>query len=151
MTKQVSVEDLESRTKEFFDLHWSAKKCPDPPPIWDGRWQFRGPVGKIADMPGCYALLVEGNVVYIGVGAGRNEKYPGAGLMQRLRSRFVVAHPEDPVESRRYEPAGVWKKHRVNEIRLLGMPKGFGYLAYGLEIFLISKLEPQYNVQKPGS
>ena len=67
--------------------------------------------------------------------------------MQRLRSRFVVAHPEDPVESRRYEPAGVWKAHRVDEIRLLGMPKGFGYLAYGLEIFLISKLEPEHNKQ----
>lgn len=151
MTNRVSFEDLRSRTKEFFDLHWSAEKCPVPPPTWDGRWQFRGPVGKTADMQGCYALLVEGNVVYIGVGASRNKKYPRAGLMARLRAYFKPADPADSSREITYEPKGRAKEWGVNEIRLIGMPDSYGYLACGLEAFLIFKLEPQHNKIRQGS
>lgn len=54
-------------------------------------------------------------------------------------------------EDRVYEPKEKWKERGVDFLMTIGFGKGYGYLALALESFLISRLNPRYNINKPGS
>jgi len=94
------------------------------------------------DRPGCYAFLSEeGNILYIGVGAGRgpSDLYKDCGLGSRVFSYLKTRAnlPNIEFKSKRYKDC--------KKIATIGLHPDFWYLAYALEQYLISKIKPKLN------
>lgn len=149
--KETSVERLEKETIDFLRLHWNPKEIKtDELLIWKIWKDFKGSM-PFGDKQGCYALLSNGYVVYIGVGASSGSGiYEGCGLGARV-TKYTHLVKKGPLNERIYEPNKCWKEKGVTGIMTFGFPSGFGYLAYALEVFLVFRLEPQYNTNRPGS
>jgi hypothetical protein len=80
-----SIKDVERETKVFLARHWQIEKLDtDEVPFWSRAYSFQGTCPN-QDRPGCYALLDDKEVIYIGVGASRGHGiYEGCGLGHRL-------------------------------------------------------------------
>ena len=142
-----TLADLQTHTNTFLELHWPGDA---PRPRWsESPWRFEGAIPQ-QEARGCYALIGKhGEVLYVGVGAGRNAgRYEGAGLGARLH-RYWQKDPETPRlpdGTPKYAPTS--KYTEVREIATIGFrdeAKELWYLAYALEPFLISKLNPEMN------
>ncbi len=146
--------DVEKETRNFLNLHWNAQQLTDVdlPDSW-GAYSFIGNV-PYGDRQGCYALVKDSEVIYIGLGASRGYgKYAECGIGARLNSHVLIWDRSVPANSgsRKYEPKESWKRKGVTEVHTFGFPSGYGYLAPALEAFLISRLEPIENVTKTAS
>jgi hypothetical protein len=143
-----TLEDLSNHSAEFFRLHWPS--AAGPAPTWS-RWEFVGAIPG-QDYQGVYALVSDTEVLYVGVGAGRNPgRYAGAGLGARLKRYFRLSPGQTvPISERRYEPTTPWPNAHYDSIHALALPKDLGYLALSLEGFLIDRLKPTLNVNRPG-
>ena len=135
----ISLKEIAVATDEFFKLHWLIPG--ETPPEWSSE-PYTGtgfiPFGKL---PGCYALLRVGEVVYIGSGVSRgNARYQGWGLASRLRqyTRRNAAAGDD-IWSFRYGHTGV---------HTIGFPTNRAYLVLALEMFLISRFSDRLDNKK---
>ena len=141
-----TVDNLHDLTREFFRLHLLASVAA---PAWSADpWRFVGSIPQ-QELRGCYALLSEERVLYVGVGAGQNAgRYEGAGLGQRLHRYWKVdaEAPRTETGERRYRAAERFE--HVTSIATLGFGEEaapFWYLAYALEPYLIAQLVPAMN------
>jgi len=142
----VGMSRIREFTEDFFDRHWPADAA--DPPTWSEPWYFRGTIPN-HDHPGCYALLAAENVVYMGVGASNpGGRHEGHGLGSRLASRWRKKRGGGKEE---YEPAGTWRDLQVSEIRTIGFPRKYGYMAAALELFLLQRIPTKENRQRPGA
>jgi hypothetical protein len=130
---------LKSATNEFFKLHWNLS---EPSPRWCKR-PFEG-IGYLecGNLPGCYALVKDNNIVYIGSAISRGKKqYVGYGLHSRIlsyikRDRSIKRTDEQPA----------WTfRHGHTAIYTIGFSRERSYLAIALEHFLIGKLPELEN------
>lgn len=145
MDTTLSMSDVKAHTAEFLSRHWKEEIVGHSRPDWELSWMFDGPVPD-RDRDGCYALLADGEVLYIGVGVSEaDSKWDGHGLGKRLSAYWKKAdHGE-----RDYAPLSTWAERGVDEIRMIGFPSGTGYLSYGLEAYLLGKLRPPFNSKIP--
>lgn len=137
------MRDVINNTEEFFRLHWNLNK---QQPKWSDQYKLQGAVPN-GDQPGCYALLENNNVVYIGLGASKGGGiYEEHGLGARLNSHVLVwdRSVSVPIAERRYKPKDKWQG--ITSIYTIGFPKDYGYLSSALEAFLIKNLSPAHNV-----
>jgi len=142
---------LKEETQAFFRRHWNPDHTGHPAPTWDGCWRFVGTIPNHGKQ-GCYALISNERVIYIGVGAGQvGGRYEGMGLGARLMKYLRMVNPGRSFGEREYNPVPKWKTRGVDSILTLGFPSGYGYLAYSLEAYLIARLSPEYNRAKPGA
>ena len=154
----ITIKDLEAKTEEFFQLHWNPEKHGDQPE-WKS-WKFKGPI-RNNNKRGCYALVNDKYIEYIGVGAGKSvERYEGSGLGDRLKKYHQLNKIENKrkktilAEERTYMPRAEYREW-LTEILTIGFPgppdnvgtRDAGYLAASLEVFLIKELKPKRNRQ----
>ncbi|MGD9303799.1 MAG: hypothetical protein PVF79_06005 [Desulfobacterales bacterium] len=120
------------------------------PERW-GKYDFKG-AAPYGDRQGCYALIADNDVIYIGLGASRGWGiYKEHGIGARLSQHVMHWDRSIPakIENRVFKPQTKW--NGVSAVYTYGFPSGYGYLACSLESFLISRLEPRKNVTKTGS
>ena len=142
-----SINQLKSKTNDFFQFHWTKN---EPIPDWSNPWDFEGEIPN-QDQQGCYALLNENKVVYIGVGASRGSgSYEGAGLGNRLH-KYWRKKDKNPLDggNEKYILNSDKLGFDYDEIITIGLGK-FGYLSYALEVYLIRNLDPQPKYNKIG-
>ncbi len=143
----VSLQDLHTRTTDFLVLHWPKG---EPQPEWSAPWTFVGTIPN-QELQGVYALVHGDDVVYVGVGAGKNPgQYEGAGLGRRLHNywRRDTADPRTAEGESRYVPSDVWGDvTETPAIVTIGLPADRADLAYELEAYLIRELKPERNVR----
>lgn len=127
-----TVSVLRDLTTKFFDLHWPSGT---PRPAWSNPWSFESRPLDNGEKKGCYAAIIDDEVVYVGVGAGRGQGgiYEGFGIGSRT-SRFWRKG-----ENGGYEPTDDWKE--VKALLTIGFDS-HDYLAYALEVFLIKGFNP---------
>lgn len=143
MKAPISMDEVESNTDAFLTRHWNEEAIGHPAPKWENRWTFDGPI-PARERDGCYALLADGAVLYIGVGHSEAEsQWKGEGLSKRLSSYWKKADKGE----REYSPVPPWAERGLNEIRTNAFPPGTGYLAYALEAYLIGSLRPPHNTK----
>lgn len=152
--KTVSRVDLKKESDEFLKLHWNQEKINIElkENQWDWMpWKLSGEIPNGKEQ-GCYALLSNENVIYIGVGASRGSGiYAGCGLGARVTKYFRLIKGQDcPIGKRVYEPAEKLKGENITEVLTIGFPKHYGYLSLALESFLLNRLETALNVARPG-
>lgn len=140
----ITLTNVEDATERFFQDHWPTRFGPYPP--WNEAWAFEGPM-QGHDQQGIYILLGEmRNVLYIGVGASLGTgRYAGHGIGSRT-SRYMRALSRKRKE---YAPRSPWKERGLTEIVTLGFSQEHAYVAYGLEAFLLGRLAPPHNNQRP--
>jgi hypothetical protein len=143
MTQSIlDIEDLKSHTRKFFRLHWTneiATMCPE----WE-YWNtfLYGSVPKYNE-GGCYALFVNDELVYVGLGASKGGGlYFKSGISRRLMSHvYCSAKSGNPKELKLKEP---WFERGVTGLYTIGLSDK-DYLAPALESYLIRELSPRYN------
>jgi len=132
------LERLRLLTKDFFRMHNSGMIACE----WFEPWRFIGEIPN-NEKKGCYAFLDEDDkVIYIGIGIGNSHGiYEGSGLGARLNRTWKFKNIVSGV--RHYVPAKHYE--HVNAIVTIGFPKEVFYLAAALEVFLISRIQPELN------
>lgn len=129
----LTIGDLETKTLQFFQMHWNANVIGQEAPQWAHWAEFKGSVPSY-QLAGCYALFKHADLSYIGVGASKGGGlYPEHGISRRLMSHVLRIDREKGHE---------WSKPRVgwediNSIYTIGFPKNVAHLALALETFLI--------------
>lgn len=144
-----NVDNLVAATKVFFRSHWNSDELGETPE-WSERYEFVGTIPNNIKQ-GIYAFLAKNKVHYVGVAASRNSgRYDGAGIGARVTQylRLASEQPKVPVAERRYKLAKNWPE--VDGLITLGFNREHAYLAYGLEVFLISMLRPPANKIRTG-
>jgi len=124
-----TLEDLYGCTHQFFARHWP--KDAGHPPGWNEWKELKGPVPG-GECQGVYALANGNEVLYVGVGAGRNPgRYAGAGLGARLKRYFGMAPGQAEVltPERQYLLASPWENVELESIHTCPLPHDYGYLA----------------------
>ena len=138
-----TIEDLETSTKTFFDLHWPQNA--GKPPLWNASYELVGTIPH-GDLRGCYALLNSSLVLYVGSGVGRGGgAYLNHGLGKRITAH-VLSHDKSivaPIERRQYKFQERWQG--ASRLLTIGFPLEFAYLALALEAYLIAQLSPPAN------
>ena len=147
--KPITISKVEEATKVFLELHWDRERLSivELPDMW-APYNFVGTV-KYGDQQGCYALMKNHEVIYIGLGASRGGGiYEGAGIGARLNNHILSWDKTKPASiiERIYRPQERWTG--ITRIYTFGFPPGYGYLACSLEAYLISRLEPVDNITK---
>ena len=131
----ITARRLRSATDEFFRLHWNLREAP---PSWC-KQPFTG-VGALdrGELPGCYALMRDGDIVYIGSAISRgNQRYVGYGLHSR-----ILSYMRRDRSVRRADAQRVWSfRHGHSGIYTIGFPLKRGYLAVALEHFLVGRFQ----------
>lgn len=136
--KNPTFDNLIELTEDFFKLHWDEIQL-GTPPIWSEAFSdfIRMPNYLKA---GVYAFLKDKEVTYIGVGASKGGGiYPDRGLSRRFQS-YVKVDKESKkpyIVDQRLKDSGT--------VVTIGFESQYAYLAYGLEAFLISRLNPIHN------
>lgn len=121
-------------TNQFFDLHWPTD---EERPVWSTLYTGVGHIPS-GHLPGCYAIVSNGAIDYIGSGVARcNDRYPNHGLAARthnyMRRDFAAskAHPEK---------MPIWAFCKPYEgFYTIGFPASRSYLAVALEFYLTDK------------
>ena len=135
-----TIKDLKDKTNKFFELHWPNH---NNYPKWSDVWKFLGPI-PYNENQGCYALLKNNEIVYIGVGLSKGYGiYTGAGLGNRLHKYWRKKRNNLLSEKAEYEPSKEYE-NKIDGIITIGFPK-YNYLAAALELYLISELKPPMN------
>jgi len=86
----INYNSLVADTQAFFNHHWSTDSL-GPTPEWEAWSTFLlGSVPKYNE-GGCYALFVEDELVYIGLGASKGGGlYLKSGISRRLMSHVLL-------------------------------------------------------------
>ena len=137
-----TIDNLLKETDKFFRNYWSPKNIGNPS-RWK-LWDFNNSI-PYHNKAGCYALIKDGVVIYIGVAISKGtENYKNHGLGTRLHSYIRLnKNHENP---NKYCLADDWKD-AANGIMTIGFEQEDSPLAAALEIYLIRKLQPSRNVQ----
>jgi hypothetical protein len=148
----ITMHHVEEATRAFLLLHWNSDKLNHVAlrKTW-APYKFKGTV-PFGDRQGCYALVRDGEVIYIGLGAARGKGiYKEHGIGARLNSHVLRWDRSGSAEmqDRVYTPQEQWSG--VSEIFTYGLPSNYGYMACSLEAYLISRLEPERNAAKTAS
>lgn len=132
---------LNSVTNDFFSRYWNPKNGDNP--IWEkSEWNFNGTIPN-HDKQGCYALLKNDEVIYIGVGISKGSGiYKNHGLGFRLK-RYFKANKNLQLNPNKYLPTEKWQE--LTGILTIGFPNEHFCLASALEIYLINYLNPSRN------
>ncbi|MBW2005003.1 MAG: hypothetical protein JRI72_10410 [Deltaproteobacteria bacterium] len=139
-----AISKLKSVTKEFSDKHWCEQEIDKSAPEWSEAYFLQGSMPN-HDKQGVYAFLTKHEVIYIGVGASRGSgRYRGHGLGSRMQDHMKCIGPGT------YE-AKDKKLEEADYIVTIGFDIEQAYLAYALESFLISRLNPKHNRNAPGA
>ena len=145
------MEEVISATNEFLLCHWDTELLDtNEVPGWES-YSFQGNIPK-GNRQGCYALIAKTDVIYIGLGASRGSGlYTEHGVGARLMNHVLKWDRSRPasISDRYFIPRSKWAD--VTEIYTIGFPRGYGYMACSLEAYLLSKLKPLKNVNRPGS
>ena len=140
MTKLRKLQDL---TEQFFSLHWYQDKLGEPPAWQVTESYFSGPVPN-HDRGGCYALLNEADIEYLGLGiSNRWNPTHDHGISIRLSGHVIRSKPGARGQ---YIPRESWK--HITHIATIGFSKEHNYIAAALECFLIRELSPPGNRRK---
>lgn len=143
----VSFLEVLNETTEFFKRHWPHSWWGEAP-RWTNPWYFRGTMFG-GEKQGVYSLLnSDSEVLYIGVGASLGRGiYEGSGLNSRIGKYCRLAQDQRsaPVPDRLYEPRDEWVERGLVAISTVGFESNQAYLAYSLEAYLLSVLEPPFN------
>ena len=132
------LDTLIEYSKEFFDKHWDINQLGEPP-VWSHVFS------DFVRMPnylkaGVYAFIKKSEVIYIGVGASKGGGiYQDRGLSRRFQSYIRV----DKLSKQPYVIDERLKK--ADGVVTIGFNSEHAYIAYGLEAFLISRINPEYN------
>lgn len=135
---QRTLKDLELLTQEFFLLHWNSTLLGDFP-----KWSevFSNFVMMPNYLKGGVYVFVKGDeITYIGVGASKGGGiYPDRGLSRRCQSYVKVDKETNElyIVDARLKEAGT--------MATIGFESEHAYLAYSLEAFLISRMNPIHN------
>lgn len=146
MQKVPTENDLITVTDNFFKLHWNREQHGGNVPVWKP-WDFVGTI-PFHNQQGCYALLTQKVVLYVGIGIGRSQRrYHGSGLGDRLKNYYKLDKRKgsniSSVEVRYYAPREPY--NWVTKILTIGFPTEVDYLSAALEVYLISRLKPTKN------
>jgi len=137
-----TTEILEELTEDFFAKHWNVDLIDLAPPVWSKLYEFDGSLPNY-DKQGVYCFVKSGEITYIGVGASSNGKgkYAGHGLGKRFQSYSRVRNGRHmPIDPRLIE---------AGAMLTIGFEPEHAYLAYALEMYLLSKIETKYNINRP--
>jgi len=136
--------DLVNSTELFFGHHWPQQAVDfDVPPGWTPWSPFLyGPLPNY-QCGGCYALFVEDDLVYVGLGVakggGASEHH---GISRRLAGHVLR---RDAQRGRGwYKTVDRWSA--ATALYTIGFTHQTEYLAPALERFLIWKLDPPKNL-----
>lgn len=146
----ITMHEVQKATETFLLLHWNTTQLVniELPGPWSS-YDFIGSV-PYGERQGCYALIKNSEVIYIGLGASRGGGiYEGHGIGARLNNHVLTwdkSLSAKKITERVYKPQEKWAG--ISEIYTFGFPKNHGYLACSLEAYLISRLEPERNVTK---
>jgi hypothetical protein len=146
-----TFKNLKLETLEFFRLHWPADK--EFPKDWADPIAFplRPPLENNQHQ-GCYVLLSGDVIRYIGVGLSRgSERYKNHGIGNRITHVIQIDKAASQLlGSRVYKTRERW--NGITHISTIAFPE-MSYMAAALEIFLISKLNPDltFNLNRPGA
>jgi hypothetical protein len=132
----VNVNDLKQRTEEFF-----VKFCKDDLfenlPKWSAKWKFIGSV-PYYDKKGCYAHLIDEEVVYVGLGISDSNN--GNGIGSRV-SNYWTSTNEFINGEKKYNSSVT----DITSIITLPFENDTFYLAAALEIYLIQNMNLKKN------
>jgi hypothetical protein len=139
--KENTEDRLKKKTKKFLKLYW-PKKQNEIAPEWGPQWFFNGTIPS-HDKQGCYALLINDKIVYIGSAISKGtEPYQNHGLGYRLKNYFKVN--KNLVQNKnQYTQTEDWQD--VTGIVTIGFPEGHFWLAAALEIYLIKEMKGLRN------
>lgn len=133
-----TVDILKIETNNFFNRYWHPNF--GQVPEWSEIWDFNSTIPN-HDKRGCYALLKQDKIVYIGSGLGKStERYQGYGLGDRLKSYWSLN--KEPGVKAKYIARPNWE---LTGILTIGFSTEDYVLAAALEIYLIRKLQPIKN------
>ena len=138
-------------TTEFFDLHWAKG---EDRPAWTAKLYTGDGHVPHGDKPGCYAIVRDDFIRYLGIGAARcNDRYPNYGLAARthnyVRRDFEASrkHPEK-------QPVWRFRDKKDSGLYVIPFPVKRAYLAFALETFLIDRLAEKNgldNLRRPAT
>ena len=140
---EANLDNLKFLTNGFFEKHWNIDTLKTQPPQWSERYEFIGSLPNY-DKQGVYAFIKCNRVTYVGVATSKGDgRYRGHGLGKRFQAYTnVVDDAHSPVDSRLVD---------AGAMITIGFEQDHAYLANALELFLIGRLEPEHNVNRPGS
>ena len=130
--------NLLQQTEDFFENHWNRETLGESP-TWSNVFS------DFVRMPnylkaGVYAFIKNSEITYIGVGASKGGGiYTDRGLSRRFQSYIKV----DKLSKKLYIID--YRLKEADGVVTIGFDSQHAYLAYGLEAFLISKINPIYN------
>jgi hypothetical protein len=134
-----TVDNLLRQTEEFFNKHWDSSN-------WSMPWTFEKEVPDNTH-PGCYALVNEGIVVYIGLALNKGAAgYEGHSLGTRVKKYWRL----NKELTAKYGEKRYMQSRSVSDsydsIYILAFKNGEqAYLAASLELYLIKALAPKMN------
>jgi len=136
----ITENQVKKATNDFISLYW--KKELGETPNWSNHWRFNGSIPN-GDKKGCYALFHNNEVKYVGVGISDGYgRYKGCGLSMSL-NRYWLKNP-NKAEQKMYIPN---KKYPyITSIITIGFNEIAYPLAAALEVYLISRLNPEKNI-----
>ncbi len=135
------MENLFKETANFFTLHWPQGAA--EPPVWDTSYRFIGALPN-HDHCGCYALLDDRGVYYIGSGVSRGHgRYVNHGIGMRTNAHVLMLDAVGPLSERLYKFRSPWR--HCTQIVTIGFPHEYSYLSLALEWYLITRLSPIGN------
>lgn len=136
----VTIDNLKLETIAFFGDYWCPKSKKEPPK-WSKQWNFNDSIPN-HEKGGCYALIENDEVIYIGVGISKGtENYKDHGLGFRLKKYWKLNKNSD--SPNKYCQSKGWQN--VTGIMTIGFDPEYSPLAAALEIYLIRKLKPKKN------
>lgn len=149
MRDENQLTNLKRETGNFYNLF--VKNGEDYKTDWQ-TWDFKNGIPN-QDKFGCYAFITESEIIYIGVGAGKNSgKYDGAGLGQRLNKYWKKVYDSADVKYKLNEEyfKDIESSNEINLVTLAIEPsevndKSSRCLAYALEVYLIEHLTVRLN------
>src|SRR5690606_6946554 len=105
-------------------------------------WDFNGTIHN-HDKQGCYALIKNNEIIYIGVGISKGSGiYKNHGLGYRLK-RYLKVNKNLQQNPNKYLPTENWQE--LTGILTIGFPNEHFCLASALEIYLVYHLNPIQN------
>jgi hypothetical protein len=135
----IAMTDIQRATQRFFDRHWMNTQCGgNPAPEWSAPWNLVGSMPN-TDKQGCYVLLANDTVKYIGSGVGKGSgRYKECGLGARTWNYMKWDKSKKAsLAERIYMMIPPYRK--MTALATIGFLSGYGYLALALEAFLIAE------------
>jgi hypothetical protein len=130
-----TIEDIKLATNKFFELHWASQELGDQPQ-WSDEYNLVGTIPN-NELPGCYCLMVNTKVVYIGSSVRKSDgTYEHSGI--GARSNDYLQWDKSTTrgsEKTRYTPRPPHSD--VTSMYTIGFPTQNSHMAVALEAFLL--------------